>query len=220
MLPIWCFFLTKMGSTRMQHGKSAVLCNVLLRNLGFWLLWHIPLIQTLQTTFTPSWQQYSLMPVASFSRIMCHATMFKNVLRNMTEFSMLILPPNSKDLGLIEHLLDVLEQEVWPIEVPPHHYQEFNALLLRSWCNIPQHNFRGLLESKTQQQVRAILAAQGQPTRLMVLLIDVVHKEKEPLMCTLKVFVRLIDIGRASGWLSKPASFKDSVTQMLYLFPI
>lgn len=133
---------------------------------------------------------------------------------------MLILPPNSKDLGLIEHLLDVLEQEVWPIEVPPHHYQEFNALLLRSWCNIPQHNFRGLLESKTQQQVRAILAAQGQPTRLMVLLIDVVHKEKEPLMCTLKVFVRLIDIGRASGWLSKPASFKDSVTQMLYLFPI
>lgn len=51
----------------------------------------------------------------------------------------------------------------------------------------------------TQQQVSAVLAAQGQPTRLMLLLIDAVHKEKEPLTCTLKVFVRLIDIGRASG---------------------
>lgn len=36
--------------------------------------------------------------------------------------------------------------------------------LLTSWCEIPQHTFRGLLESMLQQ-VRAVLVAQREPTQ-------------------------------------------------------
>ena len=67
--------------------------NVLLGNLGSchqcsMLLWHVPPTWALlQTTCTLSWKRYSLMAVASFSRIMLRATKqqwFRNGLRSTT----------------------------------------------------------------------------------------------------------------------------------------
>uniref|UniRef100_A0A3Q3W8H3 Protein disulfide-isomerase n=1 Tax=Mola mola TaxID=94237 RepID=A0A3Q3W8H3_MOLML len=65
----------------------------------------------LQTMYTLSWKQYSLMAVASFSRIMLCATKqkwFRNGLRSTTTTG----PPNSPDLNPIEHLGDVLNKQV------------------------------------------------------------------------------------------------------------
>jgi len=40
------------------------------------------------------------------------------------------------------------------MEAPPRNLQELKDLLLTSWCQIPQHTFRGL-----------VLAAKGVPTQ-------------------------------------------------------
>ncbi|MCI4382560.1 hypothetical protein PGIGA_G00016250 [Pangasianodon gigas] len=80
------------------------------------------------------------------------------------EFKVLIWPPNSPDLNLIKHLWDVLDKQVRSMKAPPHNLQDLKGLLLTSWCQIPQHTFRGLVESMLRR-VRAVLVAQGGPTQ-------------------------------------------------------
>ncbi|XP_062292370.1 uncharacterized protein LOC133996801 [Scomber scombrus] len=60
-------------------------------------------------------------------------------------------PPNSPDLNSIEHLWDVLDKQVRSMEATPRNLQDLKDLLLTSWCQIPQHTFRGLVESMPQQ---------------------------------------------------------------------
>jgi len=62
------------------------------------------------------------------------------------EFEVLTWPPNSPDLNQIEHLWDVLNKQVQSMEAPPRNLQDLKDLLLTSWCQIPQHTFRGLVE--------------------------------------------------------------------------
>ena len=80
-----------------------------------------------------------------------------------SEFEVLTWPPDSPDLNPIEHLWDVLDEQVRSVEAPPRNLQELKELLLTSWCQIPQHTFRGLVESMPQR-VMAVLAAEGGPT--------------------------------------------------------
>ena len=80
------------------------------------------------------------------------------------EFEVLTWPPNSPDLNPIEHLWDVLNKQVRSMEAPPRNLQDLKDLLLTSWCQIPQHTFRGLVESMPRR-VRAVLAAKGGPTQ-------------------------------------------------------
>ncbi|MCI4388573.1 hypothetical protein PGIGA_G00087550 [Pangasianodon gigas] len=63
------------------------------------------------------------------------------------EFRVLTWPPNYPDVNLIDHLWDVLDKQVWSMEAPPHKLHDLKDLLLTSWCQIPQHTFRGLVES-------------------------------------------------------------------------
>ena len=63
------------------------------------------------------------------------------------EFEMLTWPPNSPDLNPIKHLWDVLDKKVRSTEAPPCNLQDLKDLLLTSWCQIPQHTFRGLMDS-------------------------------------------------------------------------
>ena len=53
---------------------------------------------------------------------------------------------------------DVLDKQVRSMEAPPRNLQDLKHLLLTSWCQIPQHTFRGLVESMPQR-VGAVLAA-------------------------------------------------------------
>jgi len=80
------------------------------------------------------------------------------------EFEVLTWPPNSPDLSPIEHLWDVLNKQVRSMDAPPRNLQDLKDLLLTSWCQIPQHIFRGLVESMPRR-VRAVLAAKGRPTQ-------------------------------------------------------
>ena len=80
------------------------------------------------------------------------------------EFEVLTWPPNSPDLNPIEHLWDVLNKQVRSKEALPRNLQDLKDLLLTSWCQIPQHTFRGLVESMPRR-VRAVLAAKGGPTQ-------------------------------------------------------
>ena len=76
------------------------------------------------------------------------------------EFELLTWPPNSPDFNSIKYLWDVLDKQVRSMEAPPHNLQDIKDLLLTSWCQIPQHTFRGLVESMPHQ-VWAVLAAKG-----------------------------------------------------------
>ncbi|KAK3510120.1 hypothetical protein QTP70_026836, partial [Hemibagrus guttatus] len=60
-------------------------------------------------------------------------------------------PPNSSDLNPIEHLWDVLDKQVQSVEAPPRYLQDLKDLLLRFWCQIPQHTFGDLVESMPRQ---------------------------------------------------------------------
>ncbi|KAK3554948.1 hypothetical protein QTP86_001871 [Hemibagrus guttatus] len=72
------------------------------------------------------------------------------------EFEVLTWPPNSPDLYPIEHLWDVLDKQVRSMEA--------QDLLLTSWCQIPQHTFRDLVESMPRW-ISAVLTAKGGPTQ-------------------------------------------------------
>ena len=75
-------------------------------------------------------------------------------------------PPNSSDINPIKHLWDVLDKQVRSTEVSPRNLQDLRDLLLTSWYQIPQHKFRGLVESMPQW-VRAVLAAKGGPRQYL-----------------------------------------------------
>ncbi|KAK3525097.1 hypothetical protein QTP86_015271 [Hemibagrus guttatus] len=81
-----------------------------------------------------------------------------------SQFEVLNWPPNSPDLNPIQHLWDVLDKQVRSMKAPPHNLQDINDLLLISWCQIPQHTFRDLVEPMPRQ-VKAVLAAKGGPTQ-------------------------------------------------------
>ncbi|MCI4382883.1 hypothetical protein PGIGA_G00019780 [Pangasianodon gigas] len=88
-------------------------------------------------------------------------------------FKVLIWPPNSPDLNPIEHLWDVLDKQVQSIEHPPRNLQDLKDLLLTSWCQIPQHTFRGYymyIETSRPRQ-------EGDKARLLTPLFSVVPKK-------------------------------------------
>uniref|UniRef100_A0AAY5L9N5 Tc1-like transposase DDE domain-containing protein n=1 Tax=Esox lucius TaxID=8010 RepID=A0AAY5L9N5_ESOLU len=80
------------------------------------------------------------------------------------EFKVSTWPPNSPDLNPIEHLWDVLDKQVRSMETPPHNLLDLKDLLLTSWCQIPQHTFRGLVEPMPRQ-VKGVFAVKGGPTQ-------------------------------------------------------
>lgn len=63
------------------------------------------------------------------------------------------------DLSRIKLLWDVADKQVRSVEAPHCRLQDLKYLLLRSWCQLPQHAFRCLVES-VPQSGRAFLAAQ------------------------------------------------------------
>ncbi|KAK3510356.1 hypothetical protein QTP70_004933 [Hemibagrus guttatus] len=75
------------------------------------------------------------------------------------EFEVLTWPPNSPDLNPIEHLWDVLDKQVRSMEAPPRNLQDLKNLLLTSWCQIPQHTFKDLVESMPRWVISCWFAA-------------------------------------------------------------
>ena len=89
------------------------------------------------------------------------AIFFWNGLRNTTTNSKCW---HSPDFNSIEHLWDVLDKQVQPMEASPRNFQDLKDLLLTSLWQIPQHTFKGQVESMPRR-VRAVLVAKGEPTQ-------------------------------------------------------
>ncbi|KAK3534858.1 hypothetical protein QTP86_028556 [Hemibagrus guttatus] len=94
-----------------------------------------------------------------------------------SQFEELTPPPNSPGLNPVQHLWDVLDKQVPSMEAPPHNLQDLKDLLLTSWCQIPQHTFRDLVESMPRW-VRAVWAAkEGRPNiRQVVIMLCLIEK--------------------------------------------
>ncbi|KAK3533885.1 hypothetical protein QTP70_033007 [Hemibagrus guttatus] len=74
----------------------------------------------------------------------CHkAEMVQEWFDEHTNQFELTWPPNSPDLNPAQHLWDVLDKQVRSMEAPPCNLEDLKDLLLTSWCQIPQHTFRG-----------------------------------------------------------------------------
>ncbi|KAK3520060.1 hypothetical protein QTP70_011983 [Hemibagrus guttatus] len=82
----------------------------------------------------------------------CHkAKMVQEWFDEHNKFEVLTWPPNSPDLNPIEHLWDFLDKQFRSMEDPSHNLEDLEDLLLTSWCQIPQHTFRDLVESMPGQ---------------------------------------------------------------------
>ncbi|KAK3570580.1 hypothetical protein QTP86_023642 [Hemibagrus guttatus] len=61
-------------------------------------------------------------------------------------FELFTWPSNSPDLNPLQHLWDMLDKQVRFMEATPRNLQDLNDMLLTSWCQIPQHSFRNLVD--------------------------------------------------------------------------
>ncbi|KAK3512081.1 hypothetical protein QTP70_030362, partial [Hemibagrus guttatus] len=84
---------------------------------------------------------------------LCHkAKMFQEWFdEHNSEFEVLTWSSNPPDSNPIEHLWDVLDKQVRSMEAPPRNLQYLKDLLRTSWCQIPQHTFKDLVEPMPRQ---------------------------------------------------------------------
>lgn len=122
------------NAARMHCGKLIIRCrecdalgDVLLGLVQAFMwsfVWHVPSMETsLQTRCIPSWQSYSLMEMASSSRIMHPANLhelFGNGLRKIMKFNVFPWHPNYPGVNAIQHVWNVLESQVQSVVGPPH----------------------------------------------------------------------------------------------------
>ncbi len=92
-------------------------------------------------------------------------------LEHDNEFTFLKWPPQSPDLNPIEHLWDVVEQEIHIMDVQPTNLQKLCDAILSIWTNISEECFQHLVESMPQR-CKAVLKTKGvQPGTSKVYLI-------------------------------------------------
>ncbi len=109
---------------------------------------------------------YPHLLMVTSGRIMHHVTKFKSSqtgFLNMT-MSSLYSPPQSPDLNPIEHLWDVVEQEICIMDVQPTNLQQLCDAIMSIWTKISEECFQYLIESMPRR-IKAFLKAQAGPTR-------------------------------------------------------
>jgi len=104
--------------------------------------------------------------MATFSRIMHHkAQIISNwFLEHDNEFTVLKWPPQSQDLNPIEHLWDVMEQELRALDVHPTNLHQLQDAIPSIWANISKECFQHLVESMPCR-IKAVLMAKGGQTQ-------------------------------------------------------
>ena len=79
------------------------------------------------------------------------------------EFTLLKWPPQSPDLNPIEHLWDVVEQELRALDVHPSNLHQLQDAILSILANISKECYQHLVESMPHR-IKAVLKAKGGPT--------------------------------------------------------
>ncbi len=85
-------------------------------------------------------------------------------LEHDNEFTLLKWPPQSPDLNPIEHLWDVVEREIWIMDVQPTNLQQLRDAIMSIWTKISEECFQHLVQSMPRR-IKAVLKAKGGPTR-------------------------------------------------------
>ncbi len=83
-------------------------------------------------------------------------------LEHDNEFTLLKWPPQSPDLNPIEHLWDVVEQEIHIMDVQPTNQQQLCDAIMSIWTKISEECFQHLVESMPRS-IKAVLKAKGGP---------------------------------------------------------
>ncbi len=81
-------------------------------------------------------------------------------LEHDNEFTLLKWPPQSPDLNPIEHLWDVVEQEIRIMDVLPTNLLQLRDAIMSIWTKISEECFQNLFESMPQS-IKAVLKANG-----------------------------------------------------------
>ncbi|MDG2580599.1 transposase, partial [Vibrio parahaemolyticus] len=81
-------------------------------------------------------------------------------LEHDNEFTVLQWPPQSPDLSPIEHLWDVVEQEILIMDVQPTNLQQLCDVIMSIWSKISEECFQHLVES-VPQRIKAALKTKG-----------------------------------------------------------
>jgi len=82
-------------------------------------------------------------------------------LEHVNELTVLKWPPQSLDLNPIEHLWDVVEQELHALDVHPTNLHQLQDAFLSIWANISKECFQHLVESMPRR-IKAIKGGQTQ----------------------------------------------------------
>ncbi len=85
-------------------------------------------------------------------------------LEHDNEFTLLKWPPQSPDLNLIEHLWDMVEQEIHIMDVQPTNLQQLRDAIMSIWTKISEECFQHLVASMPRR-IKAVLKANRGPTR-------------------------------------------------------
>jgi len=96
----------------------------------------------------------------------CHKTRTKSnwFLERDNEFTVVKWPPQSPDLNPIEHLWDVVEQELRVLDVHPTILHQLQDAIQSIWANISKVCFQHLVESMPRR-IMAVLKAKGGQTQ-------------------------------------------------------
>ncbi len=73
-------------------------------------------------------------------------------------------PPQSPDLNPVEHLWDVVEQEIHIMDVQPTNLQPLCDAIMSIWTKISEECFQNLVESMPRR-IKAVLKGKGGPIR-------------------------------------------------------
>ncbi len=119
------------------------------------------LIYIVMTTVYPSSDGYFQQDSAPCHKAQIISDWF---LEHENEFTLLKWPPQSPDLNPIEHLWDVVEQEIHIMDVQLTNLQQLHEAIMSIWTKISEECFQHLVQSMPQIII-AVLKAKGGPFR-------------------------------------------------------
>ncbi len=84
-------------------------------------------------------------------------------LEHNNEFTLLKWPPQLPDLNPIEHIWDVVDQEIRIMDVQPTNLKQLRDTIMSIWTKTSEECFQHLVESMAWW-IKAVLKAKGGPT--------------------------------------------------------
>ncbi len=94
----------------------------------------------------------------------CHKAQINSdwFLEHNNEFTLLKWPPQSPDLNPIEHIWDVVEQEICIMDVQLANLQQLRDAIMSIWTKIPEECFQQIVQSMPRRNKPVLKSKGGQ----------------------------------------------------------